>query len=86
MWDGLTDFQKIRRKEIQSGSNSMTAVGPTSKHMTNNMKGEHMIAVMIEKLRAICPGPEEHPDMVPAGLKETKSAVVVQPNYTLGNK
>ena len=84
MWDGLTDFQKIRRKEIQSGSSSMTSVAPTSKRMSN-MKGDQLIGVMLEKLRAICPGPEDHPDMVPAGLKETKSAAVVQPNYTMGN-
>ena len=28
-------------------------------------------------------GLEDHPDMVPAGLRETKSATV-HPNYTLG--
>ena len=81
VWDGLTDFQKIKRKELIS--NNMTSVAPSSKNL-GRMKGKWRTNFNTYWLtNKILVGLEDHPDMVPAGLRETKSANV-HPNYTLG--
>merc|ERR1712131_73156 len=69
LWDGLTDFEKIKKEEIEqdrkTSLSNMASVAPTNK-------------IFKKSLSLV-----DNPDLVPAGLQGKSNAAMVEPNYSL---
>ena len=86
LWDGLTDFEKIKKEEIEqdrkTSLSNMASVAPTNKIFKKSLSKQSK-DLRILNFNLIL-GLVDNPDLVPAGLQGKSNAAMVEPNYSLG--